>query len=50
MADTLGHSPDRSASTTRHTSAALSVLVLALTPQIFELLWSFSYDLRGKRA
>jgi Tripartite tricarboxylate transporter TctB family len=42
MADTLGHSPDRSASTTRHTSAALSILVLALTPQIFELLWSFS--------
>ena len=37
MADTMGHS----ASTTRNSSVALSVLVLALTPQIFELLWSF---------
>ena len=42
MADTMGQSPDRSASATRHSSAALSVLVLALAPQIFELLWSFS--------
>jgi hypothetical protein len=41
MADTVGHSPDRAASTTRNSSAALSVLVLALTPQLFELLWSF---------
>jgi len=40
MADTLGHSPDRSASTNRNSSAAFSVLVLALAPQIFELLWS----------
>jgi hypothetical protein len=42
MADTLGHSPDRSASTARNSAAALAVLVLALAPQIFELLWSFS--------
>lgn len=42
MADTLGHSPDQSATTTRNSSAALSVLVLALAPQIFELLWSLS--------
>jgi len=42
MADTMGQSPDRSASATRNSSAALSVLVLALAPQIFELFWSFS--------
>jgi putative tricarboxylic transport membrane protein len=42
MADTLGHTPDQSTTATRNASAALSVLVLALAPQIFELLWSFS--------
>jgi hypothetical protein len=41
MADTLGHSPDRSASITRNSSAAIAVLLLALVPQIVELLWSF---------
>jgi hypothetical protein len=40
MADTLGHSPDRTASTIRNSSAAIGVLVLALAPQLFELLWS----------
>ena len=40
MADTLGHSPARSASNTRNSSAALAVFLLALAPQIFELLWS----------
>ena len=40
MADTLGHSPDRTASTTRNSSAAIAVLVLALAPQLFELVWS----------
>jgi hypothetical protein len=40
MADTLGHSPDRTASTTRSSSAAIAVLVLALAPQLFELVWS----------
>ena len=44
MADTLGHSPDRStpASTIRNSSAAIAVLLLALTPQMFELLWSLA--------
>ena len=42
MADTLGQSSDRSASTTRNVSAALGVLVLALAPQLVELLWSFA--------
>jgi hypothetical protein len=42
MADTLGHSPDRSASITRNSSAAIAVLLLALVPQIVELLWSFA--------
>jgi hypothetical protein len=41
MADTLGHSPDRStASDIRYSSAAIAVLLLALTPQLFELAWS----------
>jgi len=42
MADTLGQSSDRSTSTTRNVSAALGVLVLALAPQLVELLWSFA--------
>ena len=44
MADTLGQSPDRStpASTIRNSSAALAVLLLALTPQMFELVWSLA--------
>jgi hypothetical protein len=37
MADTMGHS----ASTTRNSSAAIAIFVLALAPQIFEFLWSF---------
>jgi len=41
MADTIGHSPDRSASTARNSAAAIGILVLALAPQIFEFLWSF---------
>jgi hypothetical protein len=51
MADTLGHSTGRSASTTRNSSAALAVLVLAFAPQIFELLWSFGtiFALSGGR-
>jgi Tripartite tricarboxylate transporter TctB family len=54
MADTLGHSPDRStpASTIRNSSAAIAVLLLALTPQMFELVWSlaaFIFRLSGGR-
>jgi Tripartite tricarboxylate transporter TctB family len=54
MADTLGHSPDRStpASTIRNSSAALAVLLLALAPQMFELAWSlaaFIFRLSGGR-
>jgi hypothetical protein len=45
MADTMGHSPDRSATTTGNSSAAIAVLVLALTPQLFELLWSIGAQL-----
>src|SRR5690242_4895658 len=45
MADTMGHSPGRSASTVRNTSAAIAVLVLALTPQLLELLWSIGAQL-----
>ncbi len=42
MADTLGHSPDKSvpASTIDNSYAAVAVLLLALAPQIFELAWS----------
>jgi putative tricarboxylic transport membrane protein len=41
MADTMGHSPDKStASTIRNSSAAIAVLVLAFAPQLFELAWS----------
>ena len=40
MADTLGHSPDSSASTIRNSSGAIAVVVLALVPQLFELMWS----------
>jgi hypothetical protein len=36
MADTMGHS----AATTRNTRVALWIVVLALAPQIFELIWS----------
>jgi hypothetical protein len=42
MADTVGHSPDRSASTIRNSSAAIAVLLLALAPQLFELVWSIA--------
>jgi hypothetical protein len=43
MADTLGHSPDKSnASTIRHSSAAIAVVLLALAPQLFELGWSLA--------
>ena len=44
MADTMGHSPDKSmpVSTIRNSSAAIAILVLALTPQIFELAWSLA--------
>ncbi len=42
MADTLGHSPDRSASTIRNSSAAIAVLLLALAPQLFDLAWSIA--------
>jgi hypothetical protein len=42
MADTTGHLPDRSASTTRNATAALAVVLIALAPQIIELLWSFA--------
>jgi Tripartite tricarboxylate transporter TctB family len=40
MADTLGHSDKSTTSTIRHSSAAIAVLLLALTPQLFELAWS----------
>ena len=42
MADTLGHSPDRSAFISSNSSAAAAILVLAFVPQIVELLWSFA--------
>jgi hypothetical protein len=45
MADTLGHSPDRAASTIRNSSAAIAVVVLALAPQLFELIWSIGTQL-----
>ena len=37
MAGTMG----RTASPTRNNSAAIAICVLALAPQIFELVWSF---------
>ncbi|HKS19334.1 MAG TPA: tripartite tricarboxylate transporter TctB family protein [Bradyrhizobium sp.] len=42
MADTLGHSPGKStpASSTANVSAAIGILVLAVAPQLFELIWS----------
>jgi hypothetical protein len=42
MADTLGHSPGKStpASNIGNVSAAIGIAVLAVTPQLFELLWS----------
>jgi hypothetical protein len=42
MADTMGHtaSTTPNASATRNTSVALGIAVLAVAPQIFELLWS----------
>src|SRR3954467_12298576 len=42
MAGTMGQSADqsRSASNVRNTSAAIAVLILALAPQLFELVWS----------
>jgi Tripartite tricarboxylate transporter TctB family len=42
MADTLGHSPgtSRPASSIGNVSAAIGILVLAITPQLFELVWS----------
>ena len=42
MADTTGHLPDRSASTSNNAKAALAVVLIALAPQIIELLWSFA--------
>ena len=45
MADTLGHSPHSTASTIRNSSAAIAVVVLALAPQLFELLWSLGVQL-----
>ena len=44
MADTLRHLPDKStaASTIRHSSAAIAVVLLALAPQLFELVWSLA--------
>ncbi|MBR0751488.1 tripartite tricarboxylate transporter TctB family protein [Bradyrhizobium jicamae] len=39
MADTMGHTA--STTTARNTSAALGIFLLALAPQIFELVWSF---------
>ncbi len=40
MADTVGHSPGSTASTIRNSSAAIAVLVLALAPQLVDLVWS----------
>jgi len=42
MADTLGHSPGQSrpASSIGNVSAAIGILVLAIAPQLFELIWS----------
>jgi hypothetical protein len=40
MVDTVGRSPDSTALPIRNLSAAIAVLVLALAPQLFDLLWS----------
>jgi hypothetical protein len=42
MADTLGHSPGQSrpVSNIGNVSAAIGILVLAIAPQLFELIWS----------
>lgn len=50
MADTMGHTPDKSASATRNSMAALAVVILAVAPQLIELLWSFatSFGVNGR--
>ena len=45
MADIMGHSPGKAAPTIRSSSAAIGALLLALTPQLFELLWSLGGQL-----
>jgi hypothetical protein len=41
MADTMGHSPGKSTpASIGNVSAAIGIAVLAITPQLFELLWS----------
>ena len=48
MADTMGQSADQSRSVTvRNSSAAIAVVVLALAPQLFELVWSLSAFISG---
>ncbi len=44
MAETTGHLPDRSMAeaVTRNFSGAVSILILAVTPQIFDILWSLA--------
>jgi hypothetical protein len=41
----MGHSPHSSASSVRNSTAAIGVVVLALAPQLFELLWSIGLQL-----
>ena len=43
MADTMGHS----ATPTRDTSVVIGFCVLAVAPQIFELIWSIGSNLLG---
>jgi Tripartite tricarboxylate transporter TctB family len=40
MVDTVGRSPDSAALPIRNSSAAIAVLVLAIAPQLFDLVWS----------
>lgn len=40
MADTMGHTASPAGRTTRNTSVAVGIVLLALAPQIFELVWS----------
>jgi hypothetical protein len=43
MADTMGHPANQSRwASTRNSSAAITILILALAPQIFELAWSLA--------
>ncbi len=42
MVETVGRAPDSAALHIRNSSAAIAVLVLALAPQLFDLIWSIA--------